>query len=107
MSKVRYEVNGTMLIRVTIDGLEYQIFDEDKFNKDIYDLFDGEDFLQKVEDNCLTDYDGHIADVFIDGYKSNLGLSTNNLNQGELLINAELWKELCKDFKIEVNWANK
>lgn len=133
MDKKKYEAKGNLLFRIGVLGLETQCYDRyfylqqnlnlyssqeqaeavtdmfyrDKFSRDIYDLFDGDEFLQMVEDGCIIDYDGHIADVFVDGYKSNLGLATDNLTQGELLVNAEVWKELCKNFKIEVNWANR
>lgn len=133
MDKKKYEAKGNLLFRIGVLGLETQGYDRcfylqqnlnlyssqeqaeavtdmfyrDKFSRDIYDLFDGDEFLQMVEDGCIIDYDGHIVDIFVDGYRSNLGLATDNLTQGELLVNAEVWKELCKNFKIEVNWANK
>ena len=133
MNKEKYEAKGDMLFRIGALGLETQVFDRefylehnlklygsqekaeavtdmlyrDKFDRNIYDLFEGKEFLQMVEDGCLIDYDGHIADIFVDGYRSNLGLATDNLTQGELLVNAEIWKELCEQFEIEVNWANK
>lgn len=133
MNKEIYETKGDILFRLGILGLETQLFDrefylqynlkmynsqeqaeavtdmfyKDNLNRTIYDLFDGAEFIQMVEKGSIIDYDGHIADVFVDGYRSNLGLATDNLTQGELLINAEVWKELCKNFKIEVNWANK
>ena len=133
MNKKIYKAKGNLLFRIGVLGLETQVFDrefylqhnlkmysskeqaiavtdmlyEDKFNRNIYDLFDGKEFLQMVEDGCIIDYDGHIADVFVDGYKSNLGLATDNLSQGELLVNAMVWKELCENFNIEVNWANR
>jgi hypothetical protein len=133
MDRKKYEAKGNLLFRIGILGLETQLFDRDfyldynlklyetqekaeaitdmfyrdKFSRDIYDLFDGDEFLQMVEDGCIIDYDGHIVDIFVDGYKSNLGLATDNLTQGEFLVNTEVWKELCKNFNIEVNWANK
>lgn len=133
MDRKKYEAKGNLLFRIGILGLETQCYDRyfylqqnlnlyssqekaeavtdmfyrDKFSRDIYDLFDGDEFLEQVEDGCIIDYDGHIADIFVDGYKSNLGLATDNLIQGELLVNAEVWKELCKNFKIEVNWVNR
>lgn len=133
MDKEIYKAKGNLLFRIGVLGLETQVFDrefylqhnlkmysskeqakavtdmlyKDKFDRNIYDLFDGKEFLQMVEDGCLIDYDGHIADVFVDGYKSNLGLATDNLSQGELLVNATVWKELCENFNIEVNWVNR
>ena len=129
----QYNAKGAIVFRLGTDGIEYQIYDrywhmkdygrylsntdtckqivdiiyEDKFTKNIYDLFDGTKFLEMVEDGCLIDNDGSIADVFVDGYVSNLGLATDNLTQGKFLVDAEVWKDICDEFKVEVNWANK
>lgn len=107
----QYKAKGTILFRLGVDGIEYQIYERDwfesKFTKNIYDLFDGKEFLETVEGGCIIDYDGSIADVFVDGYVSNLGLATDNLTQGKFLVDAEVWKDICDEFKVEVNWANK
>lgn len=77
------------------------------FTFDIYSLMSGEEFLRYVEDGCIMDCDGVIAEVFIDGYKSNLGLCHKGLEQGKFLVDDELWNHICKNHKVEVNWANK
>lgn len=74
---------------------------------DVYDLMSGREFLNLVESGCITDYDGVISEIFVDGYVSNLGLLYGGLCQGEILVDRDLWLELCKDHKVEVNWANK
>ena len=133
MKTDEYKAQGVILFKLSTDGIAYQIFNrdwytkdrgryysesatckkivdmmfEDKFTKSIYDLFDGKEFLKNVEDGCIIDYDGHIADIFVDGYVSNLGLATDNLTQGQFLVDADIWIDICNEFVVEVNWANK
>ena len=73
----------------------------------IYDLMSGKEFFEDVAGGGIIDYDGRIADVFVDGYVSNLGLSHRGLNQGNFLLNGDAWLEYCDKFDIKVNWANK
>lgn len=80
-------------------------FDCDKF--EIYSLMTGEEFLKDVDTGGYIDYDGTLADVFVDGYKSNLGLFHEGIHQGNFLVSEKIWKMLCEENKIEVNWANK
>lgn len=128
-----YKAKGDIYFRLGENGIEYQIYDRDwylkqesryfsdptacevivnqkfrwNFTKGIYDLFDGKNFLENVLDGCIMDYDGSISDIFVDGYVSNLGLATDNLTQGKFLVSAEVWSDICDEFKVEVNWANK
>lgn len=78
-----------------------------KLTKHVYTMMSGEEFLQSVKDTSITNYDGHVAQVFVDGYISNLGLSCDNFESGGFLVDEGMWKHLCIDFHIEVNWANK
>lgn len=129
----QYKAKGYIEFSLGADGIEYRIYDRDyylrrekgyirddtfyeevvehmyrhNFTKDIYDLFDGKEFLEQVEEGYLIDYDGSISGIFVDGYISNLGLSTHNLTQGKFLVSAEMWFEICDEFKVEVNWVNK
>jgi hypothetical protein len=129
----QYKAKGYIQFCLGIDGIEYRIYDRDyylkrekgyikddafceevvehiyrhKFTKDIYDLIDGKEFLEAVQGGYFIDYDGTIADIFVDGYISNLGLATDNLTKGDFLVSAEVWSEICDEFKVEVNWANK
>ena len=77
------------------------------FKRSIYDLFTGEKFLKYVQDGSITNYDGHEADVFVDGFRSNLGLLHENIQVGGFLVDEDTWLSLCKEYQIEVNWANK
>ena len=73
----------------------------------IYDLMSGEEFLNDVDAGFFIDYDGTLAEVFVDGCISNLGLKHQDIRQGQFLATKEFWKSLMKTNKIEVNWANK
>ena len=95
--------------------LSYEITDE-KYSGDeatvtvkisVYDLFDGKTFLEYVLDGSITDYDGSIAEILVDGYISNLGLRHRGIRQGQFLTTKRFWEELMETDKIEVNWANK
>lgn len=82
-------------------------FFELNFDRDKYDMYDGEEFLSLVSNGCITNYDGTAADVFVDGFRSNLGLLHDNIQIGGFLVDKDVWMELCKEYKIEVNWVNK
>lgn len=73
----------------------------------IFDLMPGLDFLEAVLSGSITDYDGIIANIFVDGFNSNLGLYTQNLIDGEFLVCENTFREICNKYKVEVNWANK
>ena len=128
----RYKAKGQIIFRLGPDSIETQICDKNyylqhygryfspsdaemfidhkfntEFTRSIYNIFDGKEFLHHIQDGCIIDDDGHIADIFVDGYISNLGLSTDGLTQGEFLVSAEVWEDICNEFKVEVNWANK
>lgn len=129
----QYKAKGYIEFSLGVDGIEYRTYDRDyylrrekgyirddafceevvehmyrhNFTKDIYDLIGGKEFLENVQEGYFMDYDGTVADVFVDGYISNLGLVTNNLTKGKFLLSAEMWKEICDEFNVEVNWANK
>ena len=118
--KEKYDAKGFMYFRATKEG--YEILTEEKetvlkpydgedfmntFTKNIYYIMDGVEFLKAVDSGCFIDYDGSIANVFVDGYISNLGLAHKGICQGKFLVNKEIWMDICEDFKVEVNWANK
>jgi hypothetical protein len=74
---------------------------------DIYDLFSGDEFASCVEDGGFIDYDGSISDIFVNDYVSNLGIWDYGIHQGKFCLGLNDFRELCKEYKIEVNWANK
>lgn len=72
------------------------------------DIMDGMEFLYCVRDGSIMNYDGFICNIFVDGYKSNLGLASDNgFIDGDFLVDENVWEELCREHKIEVDWANK
>lgn len=86
----------------------FNFYWNDHFNKTIYDLMTGEEFLEEIRSGCITDYDGTVSTVFVDGHISNLGLYTyNGFECGEFKVDEELWLQICDNYKVEVNWANK
>ena len=74
---------------------------------EVEDLIDGETFAEYVEDGCFIDYDGSISQIFVDDYKSNLGIWDKGIHQGEFCIGLYDFKRLCNQYKIEVDWVNK
>lgn len=124
--KDKYQTNGRLDFVATIDDIKvalrdkewyrknwgfdatFEMFWTDHFEKSIYDLFPGEKFLKMVQDGCITNYDGGVASVFVDGYISNLGLYTEDgFECGGFQVDEELWLQICDNYKVEVNWANK
>ena len=129
----KYNAYGLMFIRIGPDyNIETQIYDKEYYlrkysqyyskkvcyematltyaqqcTRRIYDLFDGKEFLQMVKAGGITDDDGHVVDIFVDGYRSNLGLTTDNLTSSGFLVSEKVWLDICKSCKVEVNWANK
>ena len=74
---------------------------------EVEDLIDGETFAEYVEDGCFIDYDGSISQIFVDDYKSNLGIWDKGIHQGEFCIGLYDFRRLCNQYKIEVDWVNK
>lgn len=122
----KYQTKGTLDFVATVDDIKValrdkewyredlgcdSIFDmwyDDHFNKNIYDLMSGEKFLEAVKCGYITNYDGSVATVFVDGYISNLGLYTyEGFECGGFQVDEELWLQICDNYKVEVNWANK
>lgn len=75
--------------------------------KEVYDLFQGKEFLEHVRKKLIISYDGSIANVFVDGYDSNLGLFTKSFEGGNFLVDDKTFEILCEKHEIFVNWANK
>jgi hypothetical protein len=52
----------------------------------VYDLMSGEKFADAVEAGSFIDYDGSIAQIFVNGYVSNLGIWDHGIHQGEFCV---------------------
>lgn len=80
---------------------------ETKFKVSDETLISGINFLSDVDEHGIIDEDGSLVNVLVDGYVSNLGLSHEYFSQGQFLVTADIWKELCGKYNIQVEWANK
>ena len=124
--KDKYQTNGRLDFVATVDDIKvgirdkewyrkdwghdatFEMFWEDRFHKSIYDLMSGKKFLKMVTEGYFINDDGTVSNVFVDGYISNLGLYTENgFECGGFLVDEELWLQICDNYKVEVNWANK
>ena len=103
-------MNGLQSVTKHKEGALRPFGGEDFFNwfeKNIYFLMSGEEFFNSVDSGIIIDYDGSLAEVFVDGFISNLGLCHKGLKQGKFLVDGKTWLSICKNHKVEVNWANK
>ena len=73
----------------------------------IGDILTGEKFYEMVDDGCLTNYDGTLSNIWLNGKLTNLGLSHRGMSQGKFLVDGETWLKICKDFTVKVEWCNK
>ncbi len=69
-------------------------------------LMSGKTFLKKVQKGELTNAKGTAIQVFVDGYLSNLSLNSANYRGNGFLADESLWKYICDDAKVEVNWID-
>lgn len=72
-----------------------------------YSLMSGSAFLSLVDSTCIIDDDGLLSEVLVDGFISNLGLSHKHFSQGDFLVTYDVWKDICSNHDVVVNWANK
>ena len=126
MDREIYKTNGRLDFVATIDDVKvalrdkewyrrnwgydatFEMFWVDHFNKSIYDLMSGEEFLEAVQSGYFTNYDGHVSTIFVDGYISNLGLYTESGFECDgFQVDEELWLQICDNYKVEVNWVNR
>ena len=107
----KYNSKGFITFYFAEDGIKERKVDFDELDKVmrhcwIYDLMSGENFYKCVDDGGFINYDGNIADIFVDGYESNLGLSHKGLHQGKFMVDGTTFRRICQSHKVEVNWAN-
>lgn len=69
---------------------------------DVGDLFDGSDFLSSVREGGITDFDGVISAIYVNGYSSNLGLFSDSFDQGKFSVSEGMFERICRDYKVEV-----
>lgn len=84
-----------------------QVIKDGIFTHEIYTLIPGLKFLEMVRDRTITDDDGLISEMFVDGFQSNLGLCEAGFCQNGFLVTGNIFASLCERHDIMVNWANK
>ena len=104
---MKKRLKGYMNFAYVENDLQYYIEDHPMELNIIGDVMTGKEFYETVNTGCIMDSDGILADVYINGYKSNLGLTHKYLHQGGFMVDGESWLELCDEFDIEVEWCNK
>lgn len=126
-----FESLGRMIFCYTNTGLKYQVINADdvpeyikekgqeeineyiKFNKEMYyqewiaHIMDGLEFLSDVDNGCFIDYDGTLSEIYVDGYLTNLGLCHKGICQGKFLVDGEVFRDICTNHHVLVDWANK
>lgn len=72
------------------------------------DCFSGKKFLEAVKSHGICMSDGYIKAVLVDGFKSNLGLHTNNHFYHEgFMVCERIWLDMCSNYNVKVIWVNK
>lgn len=100
-------ISKGMLSLVSDDVLLEDVLDS-YFGYTVFALMDGMQFFADVKAGCLTDYDGYVANVFIDDFITNARLDTGSAeNFSGFMLDDIAWKDLCKNHKVEVDWVNK
>lgn len=111
--KTRYSPKGTMIFMCSDGEIKYFVENYNPEMLDFYerticgDMMSGKDFYEDVDGGGIIDYDGILGEVFVDGYKSNLGLCHRGLCQGGFIVDGETWLDICEEFNVEVEWCNK
>lgn len=78
-----------------------------EFTAHFYDVMTGKEFYNDVDCGGFIDYDGCIAQIWVDGYISNLGLYHRGICQGAFKVSGKDWLKICEEHEVYVNWANK
>ena len=104
---VRYDKNFFMKGTSGTDEEKEKQFNE-KFTFSVHNLMTGEDFLKQVDDGYLTIATGHVQEIFVNGYKSNLAFyhPTYGHYGNGFLVDDQTFKKMCDTFDIEVNWID-
>ena len=97
-----FDTTDSNVLDLLIDGVV-----KNKLTIQEYSLMSGSAFLSLVDSTCIIDDDGLLSEVLVDGFISNLGLSHKGFSQGEFLVTYDVWKNICSNHDVVVNWANK
>ena len=111
--KTRYTPKGRITFIYANGEIQYSTEDYPKEMLEFYeericgDMMSGVEFYEDVDCGGIIDYDGILGDVFVNGYKSNLGLCHRGLCQGYFIVDGDTWLDICDEFDVEVEWCNK
>lgn len=113
MCENKYKAKGTLNFVHCEEGICYLVEDYPEKLLDFYEttifgeLMTGQEFYDDVDSGYIIDYDGTLGCVFVNGYRSNLGLHHGDLSQGGFLVDGPTWLDICEEFTVEVEWCNK
>lgn len=72
------------------------------------DIVDGSVFADWVKTGCVTDYDGSLGVIVVNGYMSNLGIFAEDFYQGgDFLVTLEVFLDICNKYDVQVLWFNR
>ena len=109
----KYFPKGTITFAYVDDEIKFFTEDYPAEMKEMFyqvicgDMMSGNDFYEDVDGGGIIDYDGCIGNIYVNGYKSNLGLVHRGLCQGYFIVDGETWLDICDEFDVEVEWCNK
>lgn len=109
----KYFPKGIMTFGYVNGEIKFFTVDYPTEMKDMYaqiicgDMMSGKDFYECVDGGGIIDYDGSLRDVYVNGYKSNLGLCHRGLCQGHFIVDGPTWLNICDEADVEVEWCNK
>lgn len=109
----KYFPKGAMIFAYIDDDIKFFTEDYPEEMKDMFyqvvcgDMMSGNEFYDHVNGGGIIDYDGCIGNIYVNGYKSNLGLCHRGLCQGNFIVDGPTWLYICEQFNVEVEWCNK
>lgn len=65
------------------------------------DLIDGKKFLENVRNRLITNDNGTLSHIFVDGYESNLGLISSDFSQGNFLLTEIFLRNFVKSITLK------
>ena len=113
----RYRIKGYRIFAYVNGGLSYSDYTKEEFNKifvdnttskvDTKELMSGTQFITDVNCNEIGNSDGYIENIYVDGYKTNLGVVSKHLIQGAFLVDFETFGKICLEHDVKVHWISK
>lgn len=73
----------------------------------IHNLISGQDFVKEIKEGSINPYSGTIADIMVDGYRSNLMVYAYRAGYDyvdPLYVSVTEFEKMCNEYEILVNW---